>query len=46
MEDARNIDFHFQFLHWMNIKWTKTTRTTDPDRPAIFFSFKKVSTAD
>ena len=27
MEDARNIDFHFQFLYWMKIKWTKTTRT-------------------
>ena len=29
MEDARNIDFHFQFLYWMKIKWTKTTRTLE-----------------
>ena len=30
MEDARNVDFHFQFLYWMKIKWTKTTRTEEP----------------
>ena len=29
MEDARNIDLHFQFLYWMKIKWTKTTRTAE-----------------
>ena len=27
MEDAQNIDFHFQFLYWMKIKWMKTTLT-------------------
>ena len=31
MEDARKIDFHFQFLHWMKIKWRKTTRTEEGD---------------
>ena len=32
MEDARNIDFHFQFLYGMKIKWTKTTRTQSAQR--------------
>ena len=36
MEDARNIDFHFQFLYWMKIKWTKTTRTESPPHDMIF----------
>ena len=35
MEDTRNIDFHFQFLYWMKIKWTKTTQT--PKAASSFF---------
>ena len=40
MEDARNIDFHFQLLYWMKIKCTKTTRPSC--RCQIQFGFDSV----
>ena len=41
MEDARNIDFHFQFLYWKKIKWTKTTRTLGMFTCGIFIDLQK-----
>ena len=42
MEDARNIDFYFQFLYGLKIKRTKTTRTVMSMVKMILFSPEKL----